>query len=140
MTEAAAFAFLTSLEKYDVSWLNGDFSTMMDKLMGDNLEYKIYNNINALTELEVQMANGKISAEEYAKQYAELSSSQEQNAQSARENIAAWRENEEQLSKAKEHLQKVSKALNELKDICENNFSHLVSIYEIKKDFLIFFV
>lgn len=116
MTEAAAFAFLTSLEKYDVSWLNGDFSTMMDKLMGDNLEYKIYNNINALAELEVQMANGKISAKEYAKQYAELSSSQEQNAQSARENIAAWRENEEQLSKAKEYLQKVSKALNELKD------------------------
>ena len=28
-------------------------------------------------------------------------------------------------------------SLNELKDICENNFSHLVSIYEIKKDFLI---
>lgn len=28
-------------------------------------------------------------------------------------------------------------SLNELKDICENNFSHLVSIYDIKKDFLI---
>ena len=28
-------------------------------------------------------------------------------------------------------------SLNELKDICENNFSHFVSIYEIKKDFLI---
>ena len=28
-------------------------------------------------------------------------------------------------------------SLNELKDICKNNFSHLVSIYDIKKDFLI---
>lgn len=28
-------------------------------------------------------------------------------------------------------------SLNELKDICQNNFSHLVSIYDIKKDFLI---
>ena len=26
-------------------------------------------------------------------------------------------------------------SLNELKDICENNFSHLVSIYDVKKDF-----
>ena len=28
-------------------------------------------------------------------------------------------------------------SLNELKKICENNFSDLVSIYDIKKDFLI---
>lgn len=67
VTEEVAFAFLTSLEKYDISWLGGDMSTLIDQLMGDSLEYSINRNTQKLAELEVQYANGKISAEEYQK-------------------------------------------------------------------------
>lgn len=67
VTEEVAFAFLTELESFDISWLGGDMTTLMDQLMGDDLEYSIYNNTKALAELEHDLANGKITVDEYNK-------------------------------------------------------------------------
>lgn len=41
ITEEVALALLTTLEKYDISWLGGNMETLIDQLMGDNLEYSI---------------------------------------------------------------------------------------------------
>lgn len=68
VTKEVAFAFLSGLERYDISWLNGDYSTLMDQLMGDDLEYQIYNTTKQMADLEHQFATGKIGIEEYTKQ------------------------------------------------------------------------
>lgn len=68
ITEEAVFTFLQELEKTDISWIGGDFTTLLDKLMGDNLERQAYKNTQALTELEVKLANGAITVEEYTKE------------------------------------------------------------------------
>ena len=65
ITEEVAFAFLTSLEKYDISWLGGDASTLIDQLMGDDLDYQISKSTQELAELEHQLANNKITVEQY---------------------------------------------------------------------------
>lgn len=67
-TEEVAFAFLTSLEKYDISWLGGDHSTLLDQLMGDDLEYRIHKTTEEMADLEYQVAAGKIGAEDYNKE------------------------------------------------------------------------
>lgn len=41
VTKEVAFGLLTTLEQYDISWLGGDMETLIDQLMGDNLEYSI---------------------------------------------------------------------------------------------------
>lgn len=67
VTKEVAFAFIKSFEDYDIEWLNGDYSSLFDFLMPESLESDIYKNTSALTELEVKLANGKITAEEYQK-------------------------------------------------------------------------
>lgn len=67
VTEEVAFAFLETLEDHDIEWLNGDYTSLLDKLLPDNLENNIYKNTSALADLEVKMATGEITAEEYNK-------------------------------------------------------------------------
>lgn len=67
VTKEVAFAFIKSFEDHDIEWLNGDYSSLFDSLMPESLESDIYKNTSALTELEVKLANGKITAEEYQK-------------------------------------------------------------------------
>lgn len=56
LTEEVAFAFLSELETYDISWLGGDNETLLDQLMGDNLEYKVQKTTKDLTDLRKEWA------------------------------------------------------------------------------------
>ena len=56
ITEEVAFAFLTSLEKYDISWLNGDRGTILDQLMGDDLAYGVQKTTQEMAELNNERA------------------------------------------------------------------------------------
>lgn len=67
VTKEVAFAFIKSLEDHDIEWLKGDYSSLFDSLMPESLENDIYKNTSALSELEVKLANGEITAEEYQK-------------------------------------------------------------------------
>ena len=66
ITEEVAFALFEALENHDAGNLF-DPSNILDKFMSGNIEYQAYNNAKAITELQYQLANGAISAEEYAK-------------------------------------------------------------------------
>ena len=69
VTEEVAFAFLTELEKYDINWLGGDYSTFLDQFLTTTTDGKIQLAIQQIADLNAQLASGKIDAKEYAKQY-----------------------------------------------------------------------
>lgn len=116
LTEEVAFAFLTSLEKYDISWLGGDNTTLLDQLMGNDFEYQAYKNIEALADLEHQMANGKITAEEYATKYAELSAIQDENNKKIRENATAWASASTEVNTAKQRVEELTNEINTMRE------------------------
>ena len=57
VTKEVAFAYLTELEKYDINWLGGDHETLLDQLMGDNLEYNIQKTTQKMAVLRQEMAS-----------------------------------------------------------------------------------
>ena len=105
VTEEVAFAFLETLEDHDIEWLNGDYTSLLEKLLPENLENDIYENISALADLEMQLATGEISAEEYATAYSKLISEEATLADRAREEAAAWYDKTTQLEQYKNQLQ-----------------------------------
>lgn len=111
VTKEVAFAFLETLEDHDIEWLNGDYTSLLEKLLPPNLENDIYKNTSALADLEMQLATGKISAEEYATTYAKLASEETKLADRAREETAAWYDKTEQLESYKTQLQEYQKQL-----------------------------
>ena len=111
VTKEVAFAFLESLEDHDIEWLNGDYTSLLEKLLPPSLENDIYKNTSALAELEIQLANGEITAEEYATTLSKLTSEEEALADRARENTAAWYDKTEQLETYKNQLQEYYKQL-----------------------------
>lgn len=66
ITEEVAFALFEALENHDAGNLF-DPSNILDKFMSGNIEYQAYENVKAMADLESQLINGTISAEEYAK-------------------------------------------------------------------------
>lgn len=87
VTKEVAFAFIKSLEDHDIEWLNGDYSTMFDELIPETFETKIYSAAQDLADLNAQLANGEITAEEYAKQYGKLSAQYEDAKTNSRNNM-----------------------------------------------------
>lgn len=97
MTREMAFAFFTELEKYDLSWLEGNYNTIMDRLMSDNLEYGIYNVVQQMADLDYQLANGVLTANKYAEAMSGLNSQSSLLGDAAVENTLAWEENQKAL-------------------------------------------
>jgi polyhydroxyalkanoate synthesis regulator phasin len=114
VTEEVAFAFIKSMEDHDIEWLNGDYSSMFEDILPDNLANDIYENTSALADLAVQLANGEITAEEYTKQWNELSEASQENAKKARENATAWIETSNDVEEAKTKVQELSNELDAL--------------------------
>lgn len=56
VTEEVAFAYLTELEKYDINWLGGDYETLLDQLMGDDVSYGIQKTTQELAKLTKEKA------------------------------------------------------------------------------------
>ena len=114
VTQEVAFAFIDSIEDHDIEWLNGDYTSMFEDILPDNLANDIYENTSAMADLAAQLANGEITAEEYTKQWNELSKASQENAQKARENASAWIETSNDVDKAKEKVQTLAGELDTL--------------------------
>lgn len=120
VTEEVAFAFIEAIEDHDIEWLNGDYSSLFDKILPDRLADDIYENTTALTDLAVKLANGEITAEEYTATWNELSQAYQDNAQKARENASAWIATNNDIDAAKEKVQTLA---SELEDLYEQGAS-----------------
>ena len=115
VTKEVAFAFIESMEDHDIEWLNGDYSSIFEDILPDNLANDIYENTSALADLAAQLANGEITAEEYTAQWSELNKVSQENAQKARENATAWIETSNDIEAAKTKVQELSGELQTLK-------------------------
>ena len=82
---------------------------------GFNLESDIYENTQAMADLEYQLATGQITAEEYAKSIEKLTAAQENNGARARNNATAWLDASKDVTTAKEKVEKLTDELNTLK-------------------------
>jgi hypothetical protein len=67
VTKEVAFAFIESINDHDIEWLNGDYSSMFDVLTPETLENSIYSTVQVVSDLNAQLASGKISVEDYQK-------------------------------------------------------------------------
>lgn len=103
MTREMAFSFLTELEKYDISWLAGKFDTLMDQLMGGDLEYAIQKTLSELSDLEVKIAKGTITEDE-ASRYNTLNENLSILGNTVRNNIPAYNQGMETLNGLKDNL------------------------------------
>lgn len=141
-TEEVAFAFLTSLEKNDISWLGGDFSTLLDQLMGEDLEYQLYDKMQKLSDLEMKIANGTITSDEQ-KTYGTLVNDMDALEKQALSNAIAWSEANsaledtkskmidlnEQLADTEEGSDAYKEIQNELED-CQEEANKLIKDME----------
>lgn len=112
LTEEVAFAFLTSLEKYDISWLGNDFSTLLDQLMGDDLDYQYYDKMQKLADLEMKIAQGTITKEEqstYGTLLGEMDALEEQ----AVNNTIRYAALSEQLDETKQRMTELNEELED---------------------------
>ena len=115
VTKEVAFAFIESMEDHDIEWLNGDYASIFEDILPDNLANDIYDNTSALADLAAQLANGEITAEEYTAQWKELNQVSQENAQKARENATAWIETSNDIEAAKTRVQELADELQTLK-------------------------
>lgn len=72
VTKEVAFSVLSEMEKYDINWLGGDNTTLLDKLTSDSLEMRLYATSSAMAELDQQYTSGSIDAVQYRQKLAEL--------------------------------------------------------------------
>ena len=131
VTKDLAFAIMTELENYDISWIGGDNSVLLDQLMSNDLDYQIYNTIASLSELEMQISKGTITDEGLNK-YSELNSQMATLTTKARENVAAWSEQSIALSDAKTNATKYADELAKAQAAGDNWDGR--SIKEIEQD------
>ena len=126
ITKEMAFAMFTEIDSYDAEWLNGDFGSMLDNLdLG--LEGNIFMASKHITELDVALANGKISAEEYAaamygtgaaatesqKEIGGLAGQMQQYTQSARESASEWKKASDEYEESKKKVEDLSKQIQQ---------------------------
>ena len=104
VTKDVAFAYLTELEKYDIGNALGNGESILDHLMGDNLEYQLHEVIQAAAEAEKKLANGVLSAndEEYINAQNNLEMLEEQ----AIADTVLWQTKQANLDREQANLKK----------------------------------
>lgn len=65
VTKEVALAAIQEIKNKDAEWLNGDYGSLFDQIIPETLDAKLQDTTTKLAELNVQLANGKISQEEY---------------------------------------------------------------------------
>lgn len=107
MTEEALVALLSVWEKYDGSWFYGDRGSMFDKLMQGDLNYAIYDHIQALAELDQQYANNTLEYREYMEARTNLEPQQEALEDQAIGNILAYGTVSDELEAANKEIEEI---------------------------------
>ncbi len=112
VTNEVALAFLTTLDKYNGEWLNGDYTSVLDQLdLG--ADGNIMRITQQISELNVGLANGKISAEEYAEKIGVLNSKLDTNTQEAKVQWEKYQDVSKGYEEAKKKVEDYSKQLEE---------------------------
>lgn len=110
LTADAIFAMFQTAEKHDISWLGGDFTTLMDQLMGDDLEYNLQKNMGIISEFEQKLANGN-ATEDDIQRYKDASTALAENTQQARDNAKAYADASTKYNEAKERAEAAQQAI-----------------------------
>lgn len=116
VTKEVALAFLKTLEDHDISWLNGDYSSLIEMLSPDDLDASIQRVIGSLAELETKVASGEISPEEYAAQYSELDTQLSQLGESARSSITDYSNLTAEIDAQKTIIDECTEAITRMRD------------------------
>lgn len=114
-TSEVLFAFLTSLEKYDIGWLGEDYSTLLDQLMGNDLDYQLQNKMQKIADLEHKMANEGLNEDEQ-KTYGNLVGDMEALEEQAYSNVARYAELSNKLNETKQNMVDMNKQLAETEE------------------------
>lgn len=91
LTKEMLLAIGTQIDKMDADWIMGDMTSFFDSFDMDT-EQNIYRAVQNLALLDQQMTDGKISAEEYAKAYAEYNQVISDNSKNALSEIEEYTE------------------------------------------------
>ena len=91
LTKEMLLAIGTQIDKMDADWIMGDMTSFFDSFDMDT-EQNIYRAVQNLALLDQQMTDGKISAEEYAKAYAEYNQIISDNSKNALSEIEEYTE------------------------------------------------
>ena len=113
-TKEVAFAMLTELEKYDISWLGGNYDTLMDQLMGSDLEYQLNKRITELADIAKKIAYGTATDEEKEK-YVSLQGEVDTLSQHAADQATIWSRTSDALQKCQDRMINLNKELEEAK-------------------------
>lgn len=65
VTKEVALSAIQEIKNKDAEWLNGDYGSLFDQIVPETLDAKLQDTTAKLAELNVQLANGKVSQEEY---------------------------------------------------------------------------
>lgn len=72
ITKEVALSAIQEINNHDIEWLNGDYGSLFDQIVPETLDSKLQATTSRLAELNVQLANGKITQEEFTRQVNEL--------------------------------------------------------------------
>lgn len=113
VTREVALAFLESLEDHDIEWLDGDYTSLLDYFSG--LESRIYTTQSSLAELDMQLAQGSITSQEYAERYSELSGVLAQSGRDALHQVTQYQDLTNQIESQKAVVNEATAAFEKFK-------------------------
>lgn len=115
ITESMLVAIGTQMDKVDADWIMGDNSSFFDSFdMGT--EANIYKTTKALTDLDQQFIDGKVSVDEYTQKYQELQDKLSENKENAINDIINYDNATKKVDELQNSLKAATDKLNELKN------------------------
>jgi TP901 family phage tail tape measure protein len=115
ITESMLVAIGTQMDNIDADWIMGDNSSFFDSFdMGT--EANIYKTTKALTDLDQQFIDGKISVDEYTQKYQELQDKLSENKENAINDIINYDNATKKVDELQNSLKAATDKLNELKN------------------------
>lgn len=115
ITESMLVAIGTQMDNIDADWIMGDNSSFFD-LFGMGTEANIYKTTKALTDLDQQFIDGKVSVDEYTQKYQKLQDKLSENKENAINDIINYDNATKKVDELQNSLKAATDKLNELKN------------------------
>lgn len=115
ITESMLVAIGTQMDNIDADWIMGDNSSFFDSF-GMGTEANIYKTTKALTDLDQQFIDGKVSVDEYTQKYQELQDKLSENKENAINDIINYDNATKKVDELQNSLKAATDKLNELKN------------------------
>nr|DAN91922.1 MAG TPA: minor tail protein [Caudoviricetes sp.] len=114
ITTSALVAFGEQADKLDADWIMGDYSSFFDSFDMDT-ESNIDKITRSLANLDLQLINGQINANDYAQEYTKLQDALASEKANAVSDIVEYDNTTKAIDSLKTQLQEATNKLNELK-------------------------